>query len=92
MGFDNLILNDPSEGGADMSTTDGRILFENRLLTITGAMDRHLIERQVQFQLGKLMARLSSDLVYYRKAERGYAFLSFVENGGIETMMFEMTR
>jgi hypothetical protein len=38
LGFENLILNDPSEGGADMMTNDGGVVFESRLVTITGAM------------------------------------------------------
>lgn len=90
--LDHLILNDPSEGGADMMTADGRVVFENRLVTITEAMSNDAIERQIEFELGRLKKRLRSDLVYYQSARVGWAFLSFMGIEGLGTMMFEMKR
>jgi hypothetical protein len=92
LGFRSLTLNDPAEGGPDMITSDGRVLFENRLVTITEAMSKDLAERQLRFQLTRLKTRLVSDLAFYRKAELGCAFLSYVDLDGIRTMMFEMRR
>ena len=60
---------------------DGRVIFENRLLTITGSMPAKLLERQVAFQLGRMRARLKSDLSYYNAARLGYVSLSYIESG-----------
>lgn len=92
LNFERLILNDPSEGGADMLTEDERVVFEDRLVTITGAMSKEALERQIVFELGRLKARLRSDLAFYRTAEAGYAFLSFIGLDGLGTMMFELTK
>jgi len=92
LGLNDLILKDPSEGGADMMTRDGRIVFESRLVTITEAMSSDLIERQILFQVSQLKTRLQSDLSFYRTAIAGYAFLSYVDLDGLWTMMFEMKR
>lgn len=92
LGFENLILNDPSEGGADMMTRNGSVVFENRLVTITEAMSLDLLERQILFQLGRLKTRLRSDLSFYRSAEIGYAFLSYLYAGRLETMIFRMEK
>jgi len=92
LGFANLILNDPSDGGADMMTRDGAAIFENRLVTITGAMSHNTLEQQILFQLSRLKTRLESDLRFYRLARVGYAFLSYVERDELRTMMFEMRR
>ena len=92
MGIEDLTLNDPSEGGADMMSRDGRIIFENRLLTITGSMPAKLLERQVEFQLGRLRARLKSDLSYYNAARLGYVSLSYIESGELRTDVFEMKK
>jgi len=89
LGFEHLILNDPSEGGADMMTEDGKVLFENMLVTITRAMTREALERQIVFELGRLKKRLRPDLAFYRSAEVGYASLSFVGLDGLKAMMFE---
>lgn len=90
--FEHLILNDPSEGGADMMTGDGKVLFENRLVTITEVMSREALVRQIVFEIGRLKARLRSDLAFYRTAEVGYASLSFIGLDGLGTMMFELKR
>ncbi len=89
--FERLTLNDPSAGGADMMTGDGKVIFENRLVTITEAMSREALERQIVFELGRLKSRLRSDFAFYQTAEIGYAFLSFVGADGLETLMFELT-
>lgn len=87
-----LILNDPSEDGPDMVAEDGRVIFENRLLTITEAMTDDLLQRQIEFQMGRLKARLASDLSFYSKARMGYAFLSFVDSRGLKTLLFELRK
>jgi hypothetical protein len=92
LGLKDLVLNDPSDGGADMITEDGKFLFENRLVTITQVMPQETLERQIAFELGRLERRLRSDFVFYRSAEVGYAFLSFLELDGLGTMVFEMER
>lgn len=92
LGLGNLILSDPSEGGADMITNDGGIVFENRLVTITEAMNAEMLERQLLFQLGRLKTRLRSDLLFYHRAKLGYAFLSYVNSGEVRTALFEMKK
>jgi hypothetical protein len=91
-GFGNLILNDPSEGGADMMAEDGKVIFENRLVTITRAMSEELRERQIEFQLGRLELRLRSDLAYYPAAQVGYVFLSYLSEDNLQTLVFEMKK
>jgi hypothetical protein len=90
--FGRLILNDPSDGGADMMTEDGKVLFENRLVTITEAMSSQALERQIVFEIGRLKTRLRSDLEFYQAADAGYAFLSFIGADGLGTMMFELMK
>ncbi|MDA4136565.1 MAG: hypothetical protein OK449_06185 [Thaumarchaeota archaeon] len=88
----DLILNDPSEGGADMMSRDGVVIFENRLVTITRSMSDELLRRQLMFQLGRLSSRLQSDLVFYRSAKVGYIFLSYLDSKGLQTISFEMKK
>jgi len=92
LGLHDVILNDPSEGGADMMSRDGRIVFENRLVTITRSMSEELQERQLAFQLGRLRTRLQSDLAFYRSARVGYIFLSYLDSIGLRTTAFEMKK
>ena len=92
MGFQELVLNDPSAGGADMMTRDGKTVFESRLLVITSAMTSSMRTRQVDFQLQRMRKRLRSDLSFYKEAEVGYALLSYVDSGNLKTVQFEMRR
>jgi hypothetical protein len=88
----DLILNDPSKGGADMMSRDGVTIFENRLVTVTRSMSEELLERQLVFQLGRLRTRLQSDLAFYRSARVGYIFLSYLDSRGLQTIFFEMKK
>ena len=92
LGFGSLVLNDPSEGRADMTAEDGKVIFENRLVTITRAMSEESRERQIDFQLGRLELRLRSDLAYYRVARVGYIFLSYLSEDNLRTLAFEMKK
>jgi len=92
LGFKDTVLNDPSGGGADMMASEGGVVFESRLITITEAMPRNAIERQILFELRRLRSRLRSDLRFYRSARIGYAILSFVGPDGLGTLIFRMKK
>jgi hypothetical protein len=92
MGRDRLVLNDPSEGGADMMSRNREIVFENRLITVTRGMSAGSLERQVIFQLEQLKTRLLSDLLYYDGSRIGYISLSFLDSEGLRTLVWEMRK
>jgi len=75
-----------------MMSRDGTVIFENRLITVTGSMSEELLERQLVFQLGRLRSRLQSDLTFYRSARVGYIFLTYLDSKDLQTISFEMKK
>jgi hypothetical protein len=92
IGIKDLILNDPSDGGPDLVTRDGRVVIEARLLVITEAMGNKARVSQIEFQLARLGSRLKSDLAFYPLAQSGYGFLSYLEKGRIRTLNFHIEK
>jgi hypothetical protein len=92
IGIGDLVLGDPSNGGPDMVTRDGRTVIEARLVAITEALKDTSKTRQIDFQSARLESRLKSDLAFYPSARSGYAFLSYLDHGNIHTLVFRQEK
>ncbi|HEV2139199.1 MAG TPA: hypothetical protein VGR53_10190 [Nitrososphaerales archaeon] len=88
----DVILRDPSEGGADLMSLDGKTVVEARFIAVTDAFRERVKIRQIEFQSSQLKARLKSDLAFYEWARSGYAVLSFLDSSAIRVLVFKMEK
>ena len=77
LGLTNVILREPSTGGKDLHTSDGRYVIQARLLTNPRPLSLHL-RRTLGLQLGRLARKLRQDFEYNSNAVVGYAILSYL--------------
>lgn len=78
LGLENIILREPSTGGKDLHTTDGRYLIQARLLTDPKPLGENL-RRTLRIQLNRLVRKLYQDFRYNSSAVTGYAILSYLD-------------
>jgi len=77
LGLTNVILREPSTGGKDLHTKDGRFVIQARLLTNPRPLRLHL-HRTLRLQLSRLVRKLRQDFEYNSKMAFGYAILSYL--------------
>jgi hypothetical protein len=77
LGLENVVLREPSTGGKDLHTTDGRYLIQARLLTDPKPLGENL-RRTLRIQLNRLVRKLYQDFRYNSSAVTGYAILSYL--------------
>jgi hypothetical protein len=80
LGLQNVILREPSTGGKDLYTTNGRHVIEARLLTDPRPVGVNL-KRTLKIQLNRLVRKLHQDFKYNSSAASGYAILSYLDPG-----------
>jgi hypothetical protein len=77
-GLERVILREPSTGGKDLYTRDGRYLIQARLLTDPKPLGENL-RRTIKIQLNRLVRKLRQDFRYNSSATKGYAILSYLD-------------
>jgi len=78
LGLEQVILREPSTGGKDLYTSDGRYLIQARLLTDPKPLSDNL-RRTIRIQLNRLVRKLYQDFRYNSSATKGYAILSYLD-------------
>ena len=93
LGLSDVVLPDPSRGGPDLSTKDGTVVIEARMLASTEAANPSQLATTLQEQLNQMTGRLNSDFARYPPGSRGYAILSYADNSGaIHTIVIEVLK
>lgn len=93
LGLNDVVLQDPAWGGADLFTKDGKVVIEARMLTDTDGAPLSQVSSEIQDQLAKLVGRLNSDFDYYKSAGTGYGILSYLDSqGSIRTIVIEVLK
>jgi hypothetical protein len=72
-----VVLNEPSQGGKDLFTTDGRVVIQTRLLARTWYETTEQLGRDLHSELTKLVQKLGQDFRYNPSAVLGYAILTY---------------
>lgn len=80
LGLEDVILREPSTGGRDLYTTDGKHIIQARLLTDPNPLGENL-RRTLKTQLNRLVRKLHQDFRYNSSASTGYAILSYLDPG-----------
>ncbi len=81
LGLKDVVLQDPSRGGADLFTKDGKVVIEARMLTSTAGLLRDELQAELSTQLTQMVGRLNWNLKPKNNplAQTGYAVLSYVD-------------
>jgi len=90
--LNNLILEEPSAGGADLHTADWSALMQARLLNV-GNPTPDVLASVLQQNLDQMVSKLGTDFHYHPSATAGYAVLSYTDgNGKITTIILVVPR
>ncbi|MDE1853219.1 MAG: hypothetical protein KGI38_05670 [Thaumarchaeota archaeon] len=73
-----VVLNDPSKGGKDLSASGGTAVIQCRLLARTQHEGMDDVRDDLRRELFKLRRKLSQDFRYNPQATKGYAILTYV--------------
>lgn len=92
LGLENVVMEDPSQPGADLYTLDGKTVIEARFLQRTQTETGTALSGDLQKQLTQMVGKLNSDFRASKTANNGYAILSYLNGqGAIQTIILEVT-
>ena len=85
-----FVVPEPSRGGKDLYSTEGRTIVQARLLYDFRQFRPHTIEEVLLAQLKSLLRKLGQDFAYNPKASAGFAALSYVNrDSGLRTILVQ---
>ena len=87
-----VIMEDPSQEGPDLFTTDGKTVIEARMLRRTLQESGQTLKVGIQTELNKMVGRLGGDLERSTSAQVGYAVLTYIDSTGIHAIVLEVLR
>lgn len=95
LGLENVVMQDPSEGGADLYTPGHKVVIESRMLQRTIGESGAALNNDITEQLNDMVARLKSDFHYYEeqgsRPTAGYAVFTYiVDQNTIKTIVLEV--
>ena len=95
LGLENVVMQDPSLGGADLFTPGHDVVIESRMLQRTMGQSGNAIKDDVTGELNQMVGRLNSDFQYYEKQgtrpTAGYAIFTYiVDQNTIKTIVLEV--
>src|SRR3989441_2757363 len=92
-GIQDLVIREPSKGGADLITQDRTVVMQARFIQDFGQFPGKTLEQALQEQLGKLVSKLGQDFANNTSATEGYAILSYVDpQNVVHTIVAEVPR
>lgn len=93
LGLEDVVMNEPSQTGTDLYTTDGQVVIQARLLTATQEFASDGVQIAVDRQLVDLISQLRQDFRDHAQATTGYAILSYVDNDNVvKTIVLEVPK
>src|SRR2546422_843994 len=78
-GIQDLVIREPSMGGADLITQDRTVVMQARFIQDFGQFPGKTIQQALQNQLGELVSKLGQDFENNHSVVVGYAILSYVD-------------
>jgi hypothetical protein len=95
--LNDVILGEPSQGGPDLTTADGKVVLEARLLTITASAQAKGIvslNAELETQLSQMVNRIvKTDFKTVPTADVGYAILTYQDSSGsLHTIVLEVLK
>ncbi len=78
-GLQDLVIREPSMGGADLITQDRTVVMQARFIQDFSQFKGMSWEEALQSQLGKLVSKLGQDFENNHSLVRGYAVLSYLD-------------
>jgi hypothetical protein len=80
LGLQNLILHEPSEGGADLNTPDKTTFIQARLVDLSNLSPDGVVPA-IQDELAEMIPQLQRDFANNKQtATMGYAIISYIDN------------
>jgi hypothetical protein len=93
LGLQNVIMYDPSQGGADLITKDGSVVIEARMFQRTSTEVQPTLNAIIQGELTQMVEKVLSDFSKYTSAKTGYVIFSYVDNSNaIHTIVLEVLK
>ncbi len=78
-GVENIRLNEPSEGGADLISGDRTVTIQARMLGNPSALSPSNLETTLGFEMNDLVKSIHTDFDKNPSARTGYAILSYLD-------------
>lgn len=92
-GLKDVIIEEPSKGGKDLYSLDGRVVIQARFIKDFRQFQPLTPAEALQDQLADLVSKLRQDFDNNPSATTGYAILSYADdNNGVKTIVAEVTR
>lgn len=88
LGIRGLVLNEPGRGGPDLQTKDNRILAESRFIS---QVESEQLEAQISRDIAQMTRKIRHEFRYVSDSEVGYAVISFLKDGEINSLVVEMS-
>lgn len=80
-GLQDIQLNEPSQGGADLTAADGTVTIQARMLGSPSALSTTNLQSTLESQMNELSQQVSWDFANNKSAQTGYAVLSYLDPG-----------
>jgi hypothetical protein len=78
-GVENIQLNEPSQGGADLISADKSVTIQTRMLGSPSSLAPAQLHDTLSFEMNDLAKKLQSDFDKNSSARIGYAILSYLD-------------
>jgi len=78
-GVENIQLNEPSQSGADLISTDKTVTIQAGMLGNPSALSPANLEATLNFEMNDLVGQLQKDFAKNSSAQTGYAVLSYLD-------------
>ena len=93
-GWKDVVLVEPSKGGEDLYTKDGKVVIQARILTNRDDLSPTNLDKTLGVQLSDLVGDLKKDFDRTPTARTGYAILSYLDPASnvIKTIVLEVLR
>ncbi len=89
----SVIMEDPSQGGPDLHTSDGKVVIEARMLQRTLGESDEQMKSEIKTQLNQMVGRLNGlDFNAFPLAQVGYAVFTYIDGSGIHTIVLEVLK
>jgi hypothetical protein len=92
LGLRNLVLVEPSKGGRDLYTRDGKAVMQARLVADPSRLSRRNIAFTLCRQFESLHAKLLQDFRYNPGARKGFGVVSYVIDNRLRASVLEISR
>ncbi|MDA4118687.1 MAG: hypothetical protein OK455_10125 [Thaumarchaeota archaeon] len=78
-GVENVQLNEPSQGGADLASGDGTVTIQARMLGAPSALSPANLQTTLSHEINDLAGKVQTDFKENSSARTGYAILSYLD-------------